>query len=114
MIMKVLERTCGRNSRGAAMFTAELGGEIIALGAVVLAVTQAVKKWASMDGWKALVISAAISILLALWRTLSVEPVQWGKLVILALGSFLESNGIYHFGAKAIGKSRQRTDSKSV
>ena len=35
---------------------------------------------------------------------LSAEPYDWAKFVILVVGVFLESNGIYHFGAYAIGR----------
>jgi len=51
-----------------------------------------------------LIISAAVSILFALWKTLSVQPYDWGKFIILTVGVFLETNGIYHFGAYAVGK----------
>ena len=86
------------------MFSPELVAEIVTLGAVVLGITQAFKKWTKLDGWKALIVSAVVSVLLALWRALSLDPVDWSRFVILALGGFLEANGIYHFGAKAIGK----------
>ena len=36
------------------MFTPELVTEILALATVVLAITQAVKKWLKLDGYKAL------------------------------------------------------------
>ena len=51
----------------------------------------------------ALIISAVVSILFALWKTLSVQTYDWGKFIILVAGVFLEANGIYHFGAYAIG-----------
>lgn len=86
------------------MFTPELVTEIIGLAAIVLAVTQAVKKWLKAEGYVALIISAVVSILFALWKTLSVQPYDWGKFVILAVGVFLEANGVYHFGAYAVGK----------
>ena len=87
------------------MLSQELIGEIIALGAIVLPVTQAIKKWLKVEGTAALIISGIVTVLLALWRTLSVEPYDWAKFVIVSLGVFLEANGIYHFGAYAIGKA---------
>ncbi len=86
------------------MLTPELVAEIIGLAAIVLAVTQTLKKWLKIDGKLALIISAVVSVLFALWKTLSVQPYDWGKFVILVIGVFLEANGIYHFGAFAIGK----------
>ena len=86
------------------MITPQILAEILALSAIVVPITQASKKWLGAKGTKALVISIIISILLALWRVLSVEPYDWAKFVILVVGVFLESNGIYHFGAYAIGK----------
>ncbi len=86
------------------MLTPELVAEILGLSTVVLAVTQAVKKWLKAEGYKALIISAVVSVLFALWRVLSVQPYDWGKFVILVIGVFLEANGIYHFGSYAIGK----------
>lgn len=86
------------------MFTPELIAEIIGLAAIVLAITQAVKKWLKAEGYVALIISAVVSILFALWKILSVQPYDWGRFVILVIGVFLEANGIYHFGAYAIGK----------
>ena len=89
------------------MFTQELIAEIIAVGAIVLAITQAIKQWRNWDGWKALIISAVVAIALSLWRILSNQPYDWAKLVILAFGAFLESNGIYHFGTYAIGQKKK-------
>jgi len=86
------------------MLTPELVTEIIGLSAIVLAITQAVKKWLKTEGHAALIISAVVAILFALWKTLSVQPYDWGKFVILVIGVFLEANGIYHFGSYAIGK----------
>jgi hypothetical protein len=86
------------------MITPQLIVEILALAAVVVPITQAIKKWLNAKGTKALIISFIITVLLALWRVLSVEPYDWAKFVILIVGVFLESNGIYHFGAYAIGK----------
>ena len=86
------------------MFTPELIAEIIGLAAIVLAITQAVKKWLKAEGYVALIISAVVSILFTLWKILSVQPYDWGRFVILVIGVFLEANGIYHFGAYAIGK----------
>ena len=86
------------------MLTPELIAEIIGLAAIVLAITQAVKKWFKAEGYMALIISAVVSILIALWKTLSVQPYDWAKFIILVVGVFLESNGIYHFGAYAVGK----------
>ena len=90
------------------MLNQQLIGEIIALGAIVFPVSQAVKKWLKAEGVVAIVISAVVTILLVLWRTLSVQPYDWAKFVILTLGVFLEANGIYHFGSYAIGKAVQR------
>ena len=86
------------------MLTPELVTEIIGLAAIVLAITQAAKKWLKADGYAALIISAVVSIFFALWKTLSVQPYDWVKFVILVVGVFLEANGIYHFGSYAIGK----------
>jgi hypothetical protein len=86
------------------MFTPDLVTEILALATVVLAITQAVKKWLKLDGYKALIVSAVVSLAFALWKTLSVQPYDWARFVILVVGVFLEANGIYHFGAYAVGK----------
>ncbi len=86
------------------MITPQLVAEILALASIVVPVTQAVKKWLKTEGTTAIIISAIVTILLALWRTLSVQPYDWSKLIILVIGVFLESNGIYHFGSYAIGK----------
>ena len=86
------------------MFTPELVTEIIGLAAIVLAITQTLKKWIKAEGYVAIIISAVVSILFALWKTLSIQPYNWGKFVILVVGVFLEANGIYHFGSYAIGK----------
>ena len=86
------------------MLTPELVTEIIGLAAIVLAITQTLKKWIKAEGYAALIISAVVSILFALWKTLSIQPYDWGKFIILVIGVFLEANGIYHFGAYAIGK----------
>ncbi len=86
------------------MITNQLVMEILALASIVVPITQAVKKWFKIEGYAALIASALITILLALWRTLSVQPYDWSKLVILSLAVFLEANGIYHFGSRAIGK----------
>ena len=86
------------------MLTPELIAEIIALAAIVVPITQATKKWLKAEGKTALIISAVVSILFALWKTLSVQPYDWGRFVILVVGVFLEANGIYHFGSYAIGK----------
>jgi Mg2+/citrate symporter len=86
------------------MFTIELITEIVTLGVVALAVTQAIKKWVNVDGKIALIISIVVSALLALWRTLSLQPYDWIKFIILAIGIFIESNGTYKFGSYAVGK----------
>jgi hypothetical protein len=91
------------------MITPQIAAEILALSALVVPVTQAVKKWLKVDGWKAIVVSAVLTVLLSLWRTLSVQPYDWSKLIILVIGVFLESNGIYHFGAYAMGKMAGKT-----
>jgi len=90
------------------MITPQLVAEILGLAAIAVPITQAVKKWLHAEGKTALIISAVVTILLALWRTLSVQPYDWSKFVILVVGVFLESNGIYHFGSYAIGKMVKR------
>ena len=86
------------------MITADIIAEIIGLASIVVPITQAVKKWLKIDGTPALITSAVVSVLLALWRILSVQPYDWSRFIILTIGVFLESNGIYHFGSYAIGK----------
>jgi len=86
------------------MISTQLIAEILTLAAVAVPITQAVKKWLKAEGNKALIISAVVSLLLALWKTLSVQPYDWAKFIMLAVGVFLEANGIYHFGAYAVGK----------
>ncbi len=86
------------------MITPQLVAEILGLAAIAVPVTQAIKKWLKAEGTTAIIISGIVTILLALWRTLSVQPYDWSKLIILVIGVFLESNGIYHFGSYAIGK----------
>lgn len=90
------------------MFTPELIRDILTLGVVALAVTQAVKKWVKLEGVAALLTSAGVSALLALWRTLSSQPCDWVNFIILWIGVFLEANGTYHFGSYAIGKMAGR------
>ena len=86
------------------MITPQLVAEILALASIVVPITQAIKKWLKAEGTTAIIVSAVITILLALWRTLSVQPYDWSKFIILVVGVFLEANGIYHFGSYAIGK----------
>ncbi len=86
------------------MITNQLVMEILALASIVVPITQAVKKWFKIDGYYALIASGIISLLLALWRILSEQPYDWSRFIILSLGVFLEANGIYHFGSRAIGK----------
>ena len=90
------------------MITPQLVAEILALASIVVPITQAVKKWLKAEGTTALIISAVVTILLALWRTFSVQPYDWSKFIILIVGVFLEANGIYHFGSYAIGKMVKR------
>lgn len=90
------------------MFTSQLIGEIVALSVIVLAITQAVKKWAKADGSAAFIISAVLTVLVVLWKTLSVEPYDWSKFIILTVGVFLQANGIYQFGSYAIGKMAKK------
>jgi hypothetical protein len=90
------------------MLTPELVAEIIALAALVVPVTQAVKKWFKLEGNNALIVSAAAAVIFALWKTLSLPPYDWGRFVILVVGVFLQANGIYHFGAYAVGKMTAR------
>ncbi|KPJ85071.1 MAG: hypothetical protein AMS17_15025 [Spirochaetes bacterium DG_61] len=86
------------------MITPQIAAEILALAALVVPITQAVKKWLKVEGWNAIIVSAVLTVLLSLWRTLAVPPYDWSKFIILVIGVFLESNGIYHFGAYAMGK----------
>ena len=65
------------------MFTPELIRDILTLGVVALAVTQAVKKWVKLEG---------------------AEYYDWLKFIVLFIGVFLESNGTYHFGSYGFGK----------
>jgi len=90
------------------MITPQLVAEILALASIVVPITQAVKKWLKAEGTTALIISAIVTILLVLWRVFSVQPYDWSKFIILVVGVFLESNGIYHFGSYAIGKMVKR------
>lgn len=80
------------------MITPQLVVEILALATIAVPIDQAVKKWLEAEGKTALIISAIVTILLALWRTFTVQPYDWSRFVILVVGVFLESNGIYHFG----------------
>ena len=86
------------------MITPQLAVEILALSAIVVPITQAIKKWVKAQGTTALIISAVVTMLLSLGRVLSVQPYDWAKLIILVVGVFLEANGIYHFGSYAVGK----------
>lgn len=86
------------------MITPKIALEIIALASIVVPMTQAVKKWLKIDGVKAIVVSGVLTIAICLWRILTLEPIDWSRFVILVIGVFLESNGIYHFGAYAVGK----------
>jgi len=78
------------------------------LATISVPITQAAKKWLHAEGKTAITIYAIVTILLALWRTFSVQPYDWSKFIILVVGVFLESNGIYHFGSYAIGKMVKR------
>jgi len=86
------------------MIIPQLATEILALSGIVVPITQAIKKWLKVEGTTALIISAIVTVLLSLWRTLSVQPYDWAKLIMLVVGVFLEANGIYHFGSYAVGK----------
>jgi hypothetical protein len=90
------------------MITPQIAAEILALAALVVPITQAVKKWLKVEGWKAILVSAVLTVLLSLWRTLAVQPYDWSRFIILVIGVFLESNGIYHFGAYAMGKMAKK------
>ena len=59
------------------MITHQLVAEILALASIVVPITQAVKKWLKAEGTTAIIISAIVTILLALWRTLSIQPYDW-------------------------------------
>jgi uncharacterized membrane protein len=107
----ICERRNPKNGKeGANMITPQLITEILALASIVVPITQAIKKWLKVEGNTALVISAVVTILMSLWRVLSVQPFDWSKLVILVVGVFLEANGIYHFGSYAIGKMTKGSD----
>lgn len=71
---------------------------------VALALTQALKKWIKLEGKWALLLSAVVTILVVLWKVLEVQPFDFGRFIILVIGVFLQSNGIYQFGSYAIGK----------
>jgi hypothetical protein len=90
------------------MLTPELVAEIIGLAALVVPITQAAKKWFKAKGNTALIVSAAVAVVFALWKTLSYPPYDWARFVLLAAGVFLEANGIYHFGAYAVGRMAER------
>jgi hypothetical protein len=90
------------------MLTPELVKEIITLAALVVPVTQAVKKWFNLEGNNALIVSAAAAVAFSLWKTLSFPPCDWGRFVLLVIGVFLQANGIYHFGSYAVGKMAAR------
>jgi uncharacterized membrane protein HdeD (DUF308 family) len=90
------------------MITPQLALEILALSAIVVPITQAIKKWLKAEGNTALIISGIVTILIALWRVLSAQPYDWARFIILVVGVFLESNGIYHFGSYAVGKMARR------
>ena len=94
------------------MFTPELIKEVAALTVVVLAVTQAIKKWVHTEGKVAFIISGIITIIVVLLKTLSVEPYDWTKFIILVIAVFLEANGLYHFGSYAIGKMSKVNNTK--
>ena len=86
------------------MFDPELVTLILSLSVISVAITQAVKKWMKIEGKWALLLSAGVAILVVLWKTLSVQPFDWSTFIILTIGVFLQSNGIYIFGSYAIGK----------
>ncbi len=50
------------------MLTPELVTEIIVLAAMVVPITQAIKKWLKAEGKTAMIISAVLAILFALWK----------------------------------------------
>ena len=61
------------------MITPQLAAEILALSVIVVPITQAIKKWVKAQGTTALIISAVVTILLSLWRVLSVQALRLGK-----------------------------------
>jgi len=65
------------------MIIPQLATEILALSGIVVPITQAIKKWLKVEGTTALIISAIVTVLLSLWRTLSVQPYDWAKLIML-------------------------------
>ena len=86
------------------MFDPELVKIILALSVVALAITQALKKWIKVDNKWALLLSAIVTILVVLWKVLEVQPFDFSRFIILGIGVFLQSNGMYQFGSYAIGK----------
>ena len=86
------------------MFDPELVKTILALSVVALAITQALKKWIKVDNKWALLLSAIVTILVVLWKVLEVQPFDFSRFIILVIGVFLQSNGMYQFGSYAIGK----------
>ncbi|RKX98293.1 MAG: hypothetical protein DRP54_08340 [Spirochaetes bacterium] len=91
------------------MITPRIALEIISLASIVVPITQAVKKWLKIDGIKAMIVSGVLTIAICLWRVLAFQPVDWSLFIILVVGVFLEANGIYHFGAYAVGKMVTKT-----
>lgn len=86
------------------MIDPELVKLILTLSVVAVGLTQAIKKWSKIEDQYALLLSAGVTILVVLWKSLEVSPFDWSKFIILIIGVFLQSNGIYHFGSYAIGK----------
>ena len=86
------------------MFDPELVKTILALSVVALAITQALKKWIKVENKWALLLSAIVTILVVLWKVLEVQPFDFSRFIILVIGVFLQSNGMYQFGSYAIGK----------
>jgi len=86
------------------MFDPELVTTILALSVVALALTQALKKWIKLENKWALLLSAVVTILVVLWKVLEVQPFDFSRFIILVIGVFLQSNGMYQFGSYAIGK----------
>jgi hypothetical protein len=71
------------------MFTPDFIVEILASATIVVAVTQAIKKWVKVEGILALIISGIVTIIVVLWKTLSVEPPDWPRFIILVIAVFL-------------------------
>jgi len=77
------------------MITPQLVAEILGLAAIAVPITQAVKKWLHAEGKTALIISAIVTILLALWRSRSLLYLLlayfWSRTVFIISGRMLSA-----------------------